>query len=198
MNSSVMTNPEVELAKSSEIRFSTPVRNNAPTPELSTPFRTPKSVKGKKVAENDRILGTPDYLAPELLLRKPHSHAVDWWGLGICLYEFMTGIPPFTDETPEAVFDNILNLRIEWPEEEGEVLSEQAVTAIKSLLTLDPDLRADFDQIHDGMDLFKDLDWANLTEIEAPFVPQPDDETDTGYFEARNAAQKWTVSQIVD
>ena len=34
---------------------------------------------------------------------------VDWWALGVCLYEFMTGIPPFNDETPEAIFENILN-----------------------------------------------------------------------------------------
>ena len=50
-----------------------------------------------------RILGTPDYLAPELLLHNPHSNAVDWWGLGICLYEFMVGVPPFSDETAELV-----------------------------------------------------------------------------------------------
>ena len=34
--------------------------------------------------------------------------AVDWWALGVCLFEFMTGVPPFNDETPEAVFHNIL------------------------------------------------------------------------------------------
>ena len=50
------------------------------------------------------FVGTPDYLAPELLLRQPHTAKVDWWGLGICLYEFMTGIPPFMDETPGMFF----------------------------------------------------------------------------------------------
>jgi len=35
--------------------------------------------------------------------------AVDWWALGVCLYEFLVGFPPFTDETPELVFKNILN-----------------------------------------------------------------------------------------
>ncbi len=147
--------------------------------------------------KENRILGTPDYLAPELLLRQPHSVAVDWWGLGICLYEFMTGIPPFTDDTPEEVFDNILNMRIEWPEEEGEVLSAPAVDAIKALLTLEQEKRADLSQMQ-SMSFFSEVDWTNLTEIEAPFVPQPDDELDTGYFEARNSAQHLKVSQIRD
>ena len=142
------------------------------------------------------ILGTPDYLAPELLLRQPHSYAVDWWGLGVCFYEFMTGIPPFTDETPEEVFENILNLKMEWPEE-SEALSESAVKAIKSLLTLDPEQRADFEKMQ-KMEFFEDLDFANLTEVDAPFVPQPDDETDTCYFEPRNLAQHWNVSEIRD
>lgn len=35
--------------------------------------------------------------------------AVDWWALGVCLYEFLIGVPPFSDTTPELVFDNILN-----------------------------------------------------------------------------------------
>ena len=60
----------------------------------------------------ERILGTPDYLAPELLLRNPHDESVDWWGLGVCMYEFMVGVPPFSDDTPELVFKNILSLEM--------------------------------------------------------------------------------------
>ena len=74
-------------------------------------------------------------MAPELLLRHRHNEMVDWWSLGVCLYEFMTGIPPFMDDTPEAVFENILSGRIEWPEND-EALSLEAVEAISSLLTL--------------------------------------------------------------
>ena len=77
----------------------------------------------------------------------------------------------------------------------GEALSDSAVAAIKAMLEFDQRHRADFEQIQ-TLDLFKNLDWTNLTEIEAPFIPQPDDETDTGYFEARNMAQQWKVSQI--
>lgn len=47
-----------------------------------TPLRTPKSLR-KKQTELPQILGTPDYLSPELLLRQPHGPAVDWWALGV-------------------------------------------------------------------------------------------------------------------
>ena len=53
-------------------------------------------------------LGTPDYLAPELLLGSGHGPEVDWWALGICLFEFLCSYPPFTDESPELIFKNIL------------------------------------------------------------------------------------------
>ena len=76
-------------------------------------------------------------------MRKSHSAAVDWWGLGVCLYEFVTGVPPFSDDTPEKVFDNILGLRLEWPSESDgdEPLSEEVVDAIMGLLKLDPEKR---------------------------------------------------------
>lgn len=60
---------------------------------------------------NKAILGTPDYLAPELLLGIEHGPAVDWWALGICMFEWLCGYPPFADDSPEAIFSNILNHR---------------------------------------------------------------------------------------
>lgn len=84
-----------------------------PKNAAKTPFRTPKSVRrggcDPVSLSNERVLGTPDYLAPELLLVKRHGPEVDWWALGVCMYEFMTGIPPFNDETPQKVFENILS-----------------------------------------------------------------------------------------
>lgn len=66
------------------------------------------------------IVGTPDYLAPEILLGKDHGATsicmcdllgipVDWWALGCVTFEFLVGIPPFSDQTPLEIFDNILN-----------------------------------------------------------------------------------------
>ncbi|KAG7941678.1 hypothetical protein I3843_16G056600 [Carya illinoinensis] len=60
-------------------------------------------------------VGTPDYLAPEILLGTEHGYAADWWSVGIILFELITGIPPFTAERPEKIFDNILNRKVPWP-----------------------------------------------------------------------------------
>ncbi|XP_066136700.1 serine/threonine-protein kinase greatwall isoform X1 [Saccopteryx bilineata] len=158
-----------------------------------TPYRTPKSVRrGAAPADDGRILGTPDYLAPELLLGRAHGPAVDWWALGVCLFEFLTGIPPFNDETPQQVFQNILKRDIPWPEGE-EKLSDGAQSAVEIFLTIDDTKRAGMKELKHHP-LFSDVDWENLQHQSMPFIPQPDGETDTSYFEARNNAQHLTVS----
>uniref|UniRef100_A0A674H3D9 Serine/threonine-protein kinase greatwall n=1 Tax=Taeniopygia guttata TaxID=59729 RepID=A0A674H3D9_TAEGU len=168
--------------------YQTPYQGDA-----GTPYRTPKSVRrGAAPVEGERILGTPDYLAPELLLTQPHGSAVDWWALGVCLFEFLTGIPPFNDETPTQVFQNILKRDIPWPEGE-EKLSDNAQNAIDLLLTIDTTKRAGLKELKHHP-LFHGVDWDNLQNQTMPFIPQPDDETDTSYFDARNNAQHLTVS----
>ncbi|XP_054551160.1 serine/threonine-protein kinase greatwall-like isoform X2 [Talpa occidentalis] len=163
-----------------------------------TPYRTPKSVRrGAAPVDDGRILGTPDYLAPELLLGRAHGclnsgPAVDWWALGVCLFEFLTGIPPFNDETPQQVFQNILKRDIPWPEGD-EKLSDNAQSAVEALLTIDDTMRAGMKELK-CHPLFSDVDWENLQHQTMPFIPQPEDETDTSYFEARNNAQHLTVS----
>ncbi|KAM3929132.1 serine/threonine-protein kinase greatwall [Leptodactylus fuscus] len=161
--------------------------------QSETPYRTPKSVRrGAAQPENEKILGTPDYLAPELLLGKSHGPAVDWWALGVCLFEFLTGIPPFNDETPAQVFQNILKRDIPWPEDD-ETLSVNAHDAIDILLTLDNTKRAGLKELK-AHPFFHAIEWENLQNMPMPFIPQPDDETDTTYFEARNNAQDLKVS----
>ncbi|XP_027514546.1 serine/threonine-protein kinase greatwall isoform X4 [Corapipo altera] len=123
--------------------------------DAGTPYRTPKSVRrGAAPVEGERILGTPDYLAPELLLTKPHD--------------------------------------IPWPEDK-EKLSDNAQNAIDILLTIDTTKRAGLKELKHHP-LFHSVDWDNLQNQTMPFIPQPYDETDTSYFEARNNAQHLTVS----
>uniref|UniRef100_A0A182LUV5 Serine/threonine-protein kinase greatwall n=1 Tax=Anopheles culicifacies TaxID=139723 RepID=A0A182LUV5_9DIPT len=170
-----------------------PAIENTPK-AVKTPFRTPKSVRRAPLGSDERILGTPDYLAPELLLQQGHGPAVDWWALGVCLYEFLTGVPPFNDETPQKVFENILGRLIEWPTGE-ESLSPDAVEAVEQLLQMDQTKRPAAEQMQ-RMTFFACIDWKNMSLMEPPFIPNPDDPQDTGYFEARNIMQHLKLSNF--
>nr|XP_022900120.1 serine/threonine-protein kinase greatwall [Onthophagus taurus] len=181
LNSSIISPPPTQNS-------SCPVTPKTPR----TPYRTPKSVRRGQWSSDQRILGTPDYLAPELLLRNGHNVAVDWWALGVCFYEFVTGIPPFNDINPQHVFKNILERNIEWPTDD-EALSEPTVTAIESLLTSEPDDRPKAEDVM-KMDAFAGFDWQNLLSITPPFLPDPYDLTDTGYFQARNELLNFNIS----
>lgn len=78
---------------------------------------------------------------------------VDWWSVGVILFEFLTGFPPFNDETTDKIFDNINNLRIPWNDiqigyNEGQ-MSPEAEDLIKKLLILDPEKRLGRHSIND-------------------------------------------------
>ncbi|CAF0827369.1 unnamed protein product [Adineta steineri] len=134
------------------------------------------------------VLGTPDYLSPEVLLQdENHTTAVDFWALGICLYQFLVGTTPFSDDTPHAIISNIISYRLTWPEDDGEQLSEDAISAIKGLLNYDSSLRFQLDDLKKES-FFDTIDWDNLSNMPAPFIPVPDNDSDTFYFKARNKA----------
>ncbi|XP_075725187.1 serine/threonine-protein kinase greatwall isoform X7 [Rhipicephalus microplus] len=153
-------------------------------------------------------LQSPNVLSPEWADGASHSEEVftsrptditpgapvDWWALGICLYEFMTGIPPFCDQSPEAVFANILHGELEWPVGE-EALSATAVHAVSELLTREPEARPGFHELC-LLPFFESVTWSSLLDKEPPFVPNPDDDTDTCYFDARNQMQHLQLSSF--
>ncbi|TGZ71032.1 hypothetical protein CRM22_002857 [Opisthorchis felineus] len=148
-----------------------------------------------------QLLGTPEYIAPELLSCPAdgrelvmESEAVDWWALGIILFEMLTGCTPFADDSPDAVFRNIIDMDIPWPstndEPPSEELSQAAVQLISGLLSRSPSQRLLVAKQLRCCDFLRPVgDWNRLNELEMPFVPNPDDSTDTSYFQPRNDAR---------
>ncbi|KAG2490698.1 hypothetical protein HYH03_010859 [Edaphochlamys debaryana] len=140
--------------------------------------------------EARRAVGTPDYLAPELLLGTGHGPEVDWWAVGAILYEFITGTPPFNADTPEEIFDNILDRRITWPDEDD--MSCECRDLVDKLLHPNPLKRlghrgAGEVKLHPW---FEGLDWTSLARNKAAFIPSVEDETDTSYFESKHVSQR--------
>ena len=116
--------------------------------ERSTCMSPLKSAKKSMRNTNKfrRFVGTPDYIAPEVISGSAvKGKGVDWWGIGVILFEFLTGVPPFNDDTPDKIFENILNLKIPWDDieigYEDNNMSPEAADLIKKLLVLDPDQR---------------------------------------------------------
>ncbi|XP_010479075.1 PREDICTED: probable serine/threonine protein kinase IRE4 isoform X1 [Camelina sativa] len=144
----------------------------------------------QKNQEEERIrnsaVGTPDYLAPEILLGTEHGYASDWWSVGIVLFELITGIPPFTAARPEIIFDNILNGKMPWPDVPGE-MSYEAQNLINRLLVHEPEKRLGANGAAEvkSHPFFRGVDWDNLALQKAAFVPQPESIADTSYFVSR-------------
>ncbi|CAL1173421.1 unnamed protein product [Cladocopium goreaui] len=131
------------------------------------------------------LCGTPEYIAPEVLLNKGHGKPVDWWTLGILIYEMIVGYPPFVDEDPMGIYQKILAGKITFPK----IFHKEAKSLVKKLLT--PDLGKRFGNLKNGAaDIkehkwFKDLSWEDLVakKIEAPFKPAVKGATDTSNFD---------------
>ncbi|KFB46761.1 hypothetical protein ZHAS_00014763 [Anopheles sinensis] len=134
-----------------------------------------------------QVYGTPEYIAPEVILRQGYGKPVDWWSMGIILYEFLIGCVPFFGETPEELFAHTVNDDIEWPDGDDWPLQEEAKDLITALLQQNPRDRLGTGSAHEVKEhcYFYGLDWNNLLRQKAEFVPQLDNEEDTSYFDTR-------------
>ncbi|XP_036997915.2 microtubule-associated serine/threonine-protein kinase 3 isoform X2 [Artibeus jamaicensis] len=133
-----------------------------------------------------QVCGTPEYIAPEVIFRQGYGKPVDWWAMGIVLYEFLVGCVPFFGDTPEELFGQVVSDEIMWPEGE-EALPADAQDLITRLLRQNPLDRLGTGGTHEVKQhpFFWTLDWAGLLRHKAEFVPQLEAEDDTSYFDTR-------------
>eukprot|EP01119_Soliformovum_irregulare_P021148 TRINITY_DN698_c0_g1_i1.p2 TRINITY_DN698_c0_g1~~TRINITY_DN698_c0_g1_i1.p2 ORF type:complete len:473 (-),score=155.45 TRINITY_DN698_c0_g1_i1:514-1932(-) len=90
--------------------------------------------------------GTPDYVAPEVLLGEPYDMAVDVWSIGVIAYVLLCGFPPFYGDSQKELFENIMNGRFDFPDPEWSQVSDAAKDFIKRILVVDAEKRATAEQ----------------------------------------------------
>ncbi|XP_047426071.1 serine/threonine-protein kinase N2 [Mugil cephalus] len=117
--------------------------------------------------------GTPEFLAPEVLTDNNYTRSVDWWGLGVLIYEMMVGESPFPGDNEEEVFDSIVNEEVRYPR----FLSPESTSLIQKLLQKDPEKRLGAGR-EDALEIkrqkfFQGMDWDALLakEVKPPFLP---------------------------
>ncbi|XP_048143776.1 microtubule-associated serine/threonine-protein kinase 3 isoform X7 [Corvus hawaiiensis] len=134
-----------------------------------------------------QVCGTPEYIAPEVILIQGYGKPVDWWAMGIILYEFLVGCVPFFGDTPEELFGQVISDEIMWPEGD-EALPADAQDLITRLLRQCPLERLGTGGAHEVKhhSFFLHLDWNGLLRQKAEFIPQLESEDDTSYFDTRS------------
>jgi len=157
------------------------VLDNTGYPKLID-FGLAKKLEGGKTWT---LCGTPDYMPPEVITNEGHDSAVDYWGLGVLLFEFTNGTPPFASEYPMDVYKNILSGKLEMPES----FSDDLVDLIVKLLN--PRQATRIGRTYGGTKEIMDHDWYSKLDfdellqkrINAPFEPVLNNEGDMSYFE---------------
>merc|ERR1712241_441635 len=142
--------------------------------------------------------GTPEYLAPEIVMNLGHGKAVDWWALGILLYELTVGIPPFYSQNVNELYRKIQEAPLLFPPQ----TSNSCKDVITRMLERDPKKRLG-SSANDYKDIqkhafFKSIDWQKLynKEIEAPYKPKVQGADDTSNFDDMFLKEAVVDSQV--
>ncbi|KAM9346175.1 serine/threonine-protein kinase N1-like [Symphorus nematophorus] len=135
--------------------------------------------------------GTPEFLAPEVLTDTSYTRAVDWWGLGVLVYEMLVGESPFPGDDEEEVFDSIVNDEVRYPR----FLSTEAIGIMRRLLRRNPERRLGSGE-KDAEDVkkqpfFRGMDWEALLQrkVPPPFIPTIGGKEDVSNFDVEFTAE---------
>ncbi|XP_068898665.1 serine/threonine-protein kinase N isoform X4 [Tenebrio molitor] len=136
--------------------------------------------------------GTPEFLAPEVLTETSYTRAVDWWGLGVLIFEMLVGESPFPGDDEEEVFDSIVNDEVRYPR----FLTLESIAIMRRLLRKSPDRRLGSSE-RDAEDVkkqafFRHIQWDELLHrrIPPPFVPTVHSMEDVSNFDEEFTSEK--------
>ncbi|XP_058834655.1 serine/threonine-protein kinase N isoform X3 [Topomyia yanbarensis] len=136
--------------------------------------------------------GTPEFLAPEVLTETSYTRAVDWWGLGVLIFEMLVGESPFPGDDEEEVFDSIVNDEVRYPR----FLSLEAIAIMRRLLRKNPERRLGSSE-RDAEDVkrqafFRNIVWDDLLlrKVKPPFVPTIRSPEDVSNFDEEFTSEK--------
>ena len=132
-------------------------------------------------------VGSPDYVAPEVINNEGYGEEIDWWSVGAIFYEMLIGFPPFFSENAQITCSKIKNYEkyLSIPKERK--ISSEAKYLINSFLT-EPSKRLGvhgIDEIKNHI-FFKNFNWEKIREMEPPFIPKLSAPDDTKYFKNKN------------
>ncbi len=145
-----------------------------------------RSLREREVNYAKSIVGSPDYMAPEVLKGQEYDFTVDYWSLGCMLFEALSGYPPFAGATADETWQNLRRwdkiLKRPKFEDPYYFLSNRTWDLITRLVTSKSRRFRNIGEIHRHV-YFAEVDWSSLREQQAPFVPELDSETDAAYFD---------------
>ncbi|OBT91476.1 hypothetical protein VE01_10550 [Pseudogymnoascus verrucosus] len=167
--------------------------------ETSVPFGKPmeqrtvaerregyRSMRDRDVNYAKSIVGSPDYMAPEVLKGDEYEFSVDYWSLGCMLFEALTGFPPFAGATVDETWKNLKHWRevLKRPtwEDPNYFISNRTWNFITNLIASKTKRFPNIQSVY-SHHYFAEVDWTTLRTQRAPFVPELDSETDAGYFD---------------
>eukprot|EP00931_Biecheleriopsis_adriatica_P087054 TRINITY_DN61577_c0_g1_i1.p1 TRINITY_DN61577_c0_g1~~TRINITY_DN61577_c0_g1_i1.p1 ORF type:complete len:337 (-),score=76.75 TRINITY_DN61577_c0_g1_i1:65-1075(-) len=155
------------------------------------------------VADNfsaQTMCGTPEYLAPELLVSKGHGRAVDWYSLGALVFEMLTGLPPYYTQDRNLLYERIRSGKLSYPD----YVSSVAKAMLQGLLERVPERRLGGGD-HDGQEVrghafFAGVDWSAVyaRQIIPPFKPKLTADGDVSNFEREFVDMPLGVSEVSD